>query len=353
MNTEDRKFMQRAIQLARCGGTATMPNPRVGAVIVCEGNIVGEGYHRSYGGPHAEVNAVENARTNARWAASRQGREEREFAGCTIYVTLEPCAHWGKTPPCCDLITACGFDRVVVGMQDPNARVNGEGLRRIWEAGIEVEVGLMEAECRALNPSFLTFHGSRRPRVTLKWAQTDDGTMGYRHLPEGQRLRISTPFTEMLVHRLRSGCQAIMVGTNTMLADRPHLGTRLWRGASPLRVTIDRHGRLDSAEVLGQGDGAETLVYGNEILPEILYDLHKRGVQHLLVEGGSRLLQSFINEGLWDDARVEICREPRQKPLDVAASDRVTAPQLCRAKLCEEYTVDGNKLLIFINTRDI
>ncbi len=360
MNTEDSKFMQRAIQLARCGESATMPNPMVGAVIVCGGDIVGEGYHRRYGGPHAEVNAVESARANGRWLATRKDVAGKEFVGCAIYVTLEPCSHWGKTPPCCDLIVACGFDRVVIGMQDPNAKVNGEGIRRIKEAGIEVTVGVMEEECRAINPCFLTYHGKHRPRVTLKWAQTDDGTMGYR-MPEGERLRISTRFTEMLVHRLRARCQAIMVGTNTMLADRPSLSTRLWRGSSPLRVTIDRRGRLDAmrnagGEVSESGNpntDVETLVYGNEILPEILFDLHKRGVQHLLVEGGSKLLQSFINEGLWDDARVEICHTSGLAPVPAMAEGRVAAPKLNSAKVCNEYEVDGNKLLIFINTRHI
>lgn len=352
MNTDDKKFMQRAIQLARCGEAATMPNPMVGAVIVCDGNIVGEGYHRRYGGPHAEVNAVECARSNTEWISGRQGQDGREFAGCTMYVTLEPCAHWGKTPPCCDLIAKCGFDRVVVGMQDPNAKVNGEGIRRIREAGIEVETGVMEEECRALNPCFLTYHGSHRPHITLKWAQADDGTMGCR-MPGGGRMKISTPFTEMLVHRLRARCQAIMVGTNTMLADKPLLNTRLWRGRSPLRVTIDRRGRLGTAEPTGQDIGVETLVYGNEILPEILFDLHKRGVQHLLVEGGSKLLQSFVNEGLWDDARVEISHVPDAKPMAEEEEGLVAAPQLHHAKQCGEYVVDGNKLLIFINTRHI
>lgn len=350
---KDEKFMQRAIQLARCGEAATMPNPMVGAVIVCDGNIIGEGFHRCYGGPHAEVNAVENARKNTEWISSGKGQSGTEFAGCTIYVTLEPCSHWGKTPPCCDLIVKCGFDRVVIGMQDPNAKVNGEGIRRIKEAGIEVEVGVMEEECRAINPCFLTYHGKHRPRVTLKWAQTDDGTMGYRNVTENERLRISTPFTEMLVHRLRARCQAIMVGTNTILFDKPLLNTRLWKGTSPLRVTIDRHGRLAEMEASWQKDGVETLVYGNEILSEILYDLYKRGVQHLLVEGGGKLLQSFINDNLWDDARVEICHSYGQDNLSYKSSDKVTAPQLSRAKLCDEYNADGNKLLIFINTSHI
>lgn len=352
MNT-DEKFMQRAIQLARCGEAATMPNPMVGAVIVCDGKIVGEGFHRRCGGPHAEVNAVENARKNVEWTSSHEGKDGKEFAGCTIYVTLEPCSHWGKTPPCCDLIVKCGFDRVVIGMQDPNAKVNGEGIRRIKEAGIEVEIGVLEKECRAINPCFLTYHGKHRPRVTLKWAQTADGVIGYRNIPENERLRISTPFTAMLVHRLRARCQAIMVGTNTMLADKPLLNTRLWHGNSPLRVTIDRRGRLAESGLSWQKDDKETLVYGNEILSEILYDLHKRGVQHLLVEGGSKLIQSFINENLWDDARVEISCASSKEYRPENEPDKVAAPQLSRAKLCEEYNADGNKLLIFINTSHI
>ncbi len=359
MNTEDSKFMQRAIQLARCGEATTMPNPMVGAVIVCNGSIVGEGYHRKYGGPHAEVNAVENARANSRWCSLRKGTD-REFAGCAIYVTLEPCSHWGKTPPCCELIVKCGFDRVVIGTQDPNSKVNGEGIRRIKEAGIDVTVGVMEKECRSINPCFLTYHGRHRPYVTLKWAQMIDGTMGCR-MSEGERLRMSTKFTEMLVHRLRARCQAIMVGTNTMLTDKPSLTTRLWRGNSPLRVTIDRRGRLKDAGNAGletpeskeYNSDVETLVYGNEILPEILFDLHKRGVQHLLVEGGSKLLQSFINEGLWDDARVEICSTMECGSMSVAEEGRVMAPKLSNAKVCSESLVDGNKLLIFINTSHI
>jgi diaminohydroxyphosphoribosylaminopyrimidine deaminase/5-amino-6-(5-phosphoribosylamino)uracil reductase len=178
-----------------------------------------------------------------------------------------------------------------------------------------------------------------------------DGTMGLR-TESKQRLRISTPFTEMLVHRLRSRCQAIMVGTNTAIQDNPSLTTRLWNGESPLRVTIDRKGRLDSTtKVLS--DGLETVVYHNEILSEILFDLHKRGVQHLLVEGGSKLLQSFIDSNLWDDARVEICYKNLNKTHGMPQEQKVVAPVLRYAEVCEEYEADGNKLLILLNSRHI
>lgn len=335
--TTDEKYMRRAIQLAKCGEAAVAPNPMVGAVIVKDDRIIGEGYHRRYGGPHAEVNAVNST--------------EEDFDGCTMYVTLEPCSHWGKTPPCCDMIIEKGFKRVVIGMQDPNSKVNGEGIRRMKEAGIEVEVGVLEEECRDINPCFNTYHSMLRPRVTLKWAQMSDGTIGYK-MDAGQRLRISTPFTEMLVHRLRSRCQAIMVGTETAIQDNPSLSTRLWKGNSPLRVTIDRRGRLDSSVKL-ISDGQETIVYHNEILSEILFDLHKRGVQHLLVEGGSKLLQSFIDSKLWDDARVEICRTEQQNSQAVTNRHKVMAPTLSNAKVCKEHLIDGNKLLILLNSRHI
>lgn len=353
--TEDEKYMRRAIQLAKCGEAGTAPNPMVGAVIVREGRIVGEGYHRKYGGPHAEVNAVRSVRIPGGHTILCDGQDNvscevtQYFAQCTMYVTLEPCSHWGKTPPCCNMIVAHGFKRVVVGTQDPNAKVNGEGIRRMREAGIDVRVGVLEEECRAINTCFNTSHGMLRPRITLKWAQMADGTMGVK-AEAGQRLRISTPFTEMLVHRLRSRCQAIMVGTNTAIQDNPSLTTRLWKGASPLRVTIDRKGRLDnSAKVLS--DGLDTVVYHNEILSEILFDLHKRGVQHLLVEGGSKLLQSFIDSNMWDDARVEICRRNTGETRHLTQEQKVVAPVLRNAEVCEEYEADGNKLLILLNSR--
>lgn len=355
--TADERYMQRAIQLAKCGEASVAPNPMVGAVIVRDGQIVGEGYHRKYGGPHAEVNAVrsvciEGVQATLGNVGDALPPEAKEFFGqCTMYVTLEPCSHWGKTPPCCDMLIAHGLRRVVIGMQDPNAKVDGEGIRRMREAGIEVTVGVLEEECRAINPCFHTYHSMLRPRVTLKWAQTSDGVIGYR-AEAGQRLHISTPFTQMLVHRLRSRCQAIMVGTNTAIQDNPSLTTRLWKGQSPLRVTIDRKGRLDnSAKVLS--DGMETVVYHNEILSEILFDLHKRGVQHLLVEGGSKLLQSFIDGNLWDEARVEISNETSRSAEGMANDRKVAAPALSHAEVSEEYDIDGNKLLILLNSTHI
>ena len=345
--TTDEKYMHRAIQLAKCGEASVAPNPMVGAVIVCQGKIIGEGFHRQYGGPHAEVNAINSVKLDGKSLANFRDDEEvlkelrHLMSEATMYVTLEPCSHWGKTPPCCELIIEVGIKRVVVGMLDPNAKVNGEGIRGMREAGIEVVTGVLEKKCWAINPRFNTFHSQRRPWITLKWAQLSDGTIGCKTKIDS-RLHISTSFTSMLVHRLRARCQAIMVGTNTAINDRPSLTTRLWQGASPLRVTIDRKRVLSNDFTQSE---VETVVYHNEILSEILYDLHKRGVQHLMVEGGSKLLQSFIDAGLWDEARIEISPQTIAESVGEEWEERVVAPVLKGAELYEEYYVDGHKML--------
>ena len=341
---QDELFMKRAIQIARCGEAGAAPNPMVGAVIVYDGKIIGEGYHRMYGGPHAEVNAINSV------------RDSQLFRKSTIYVTLEPCSHWGKTPPCCDLIIDKGFERVVVGMQDPNQNVNGQGIERIRHAGIEVTVGVLKDECEALNNSFLTFHRMKRPFITLKWAQSSDGIIGIKKTVHDvgqtntQVLRISTLMNQMLVHRLRTRVQAIMIGTETALDDNPELTARLWDGPSPIRITIDRHGRLGK-DLRMLTSGPETIVYKNQILGEIMYDLHRRGIQHLMVEGGKKLLESFINEGLWDEARVEY---GTAEALSQTGSDdsRITyAPILKSAKIVREMMIDGHKVLILLNSQ--
>ena len=341
---QDELFMKRAIQIARCGEAGAAPNPMVGAVIVYKGKIIGEGYHCKYGDPHAEVNAIHSV------------QDSELLKESTIYVTLEPCSHWGKTPPCCDLIIDKRFKRVVVGMQDPNQKVNGQGIERIRHAGIEVEVGVLKDECEALNSSFLTFHRRKRPFITLKWAQTSDGVIGIKEKDSGmsnsnpQPLRISTPMNRMLVHRLRTRTQAIMVGTETALNDNPELTARLWEGPSPLRITIDRHGRLGKDLKMLTSE-PETIVYKNQILGEIMYDLHRRGIQHLMVEGGRKLLESFINEGLWDEARVEY--GSTEAHIRTGSDDcRITyAPVLRTSKIIGETIIDGHKVLILLNSQ--
>ena len=311
--------MRRCIQLARCGEAGAAPNPMVGAVVVCDGRIIGEGYHRRCGGPHAEVNAIGSV------------KEKHLLSRSTIYVSLEPCAHFGKTPPCADLIIRSGIPRVVIGCTDPFAKVNGLGIKKLQDAGCEVVVGVLEQECRELNRRFFTFHQQHRPWITLKWAQSEDGFIG----KESERIFFSNALTQTLVHRLRARHQAILVGTRTALLDNPTLTTRYWSGPNPLRLTIDRRGILPPTLHLLDGS-TPTIVYTNESLREILTDLYERGIQSLLVEGGAQLLQSFIDEGLWDEARIETA------PLRLGQG--VAAPHLADSQLESQHRYGGHIL---------
>ena len=303
---EDEKYMQRCIQLARNGLCRTAPNPMVGAVIVHNGQIIGEGYHVRCGQAHAEVNAIRSVKNPAL------------LKEATIYVSLEPCAHYGKTPPCADLIVEKQIPRIVIGCRDPFAKVAGRGIQKLRDAGREVIVGVLEEECRDLIRRFITFHTRQRPYITLKWAESADGFID-RKRTSGNPVILSTPLTAMLVHKKRAEHAAILVGTDTALLDNPGLNVRHWYGPSPVRITIDRHHRLP--QDLHLFDGSQpTLVYTQESLPEIMKDLYDRQLQSLLVEGGSRLLQSFINAGLWDEIVVE------EAPLTLG--DGVKAPIL-------------------------
>ena len=275
-----------------------------------------EGYHRRCGGPHAEVNAINSV------------KERDLLSRSTIYVSLEPCAHYGKTPPCADLIIETGIRRVVIGCTDPFAKVNGLGIKKLREAGCEVQVGVLEQECRELNRRFFTFHEKHRPWITLKWAQSSDGIMG-----GDNRITFSNALTQTLVHRLRARSGAILVGTNTALQDNPTLTTRLWPGPNPLRLTIDRNGILPPTLHL-KDNSTPTVIYSHESIEEILADLYARGIQSLLVEGGAKLLQSFIDKGLWDEARIETA------PLCLGQGTK--APTLKDEQLKSKQNIDGH-----------
>ncbi len=238
----DELYMRRCLQLARCAVGSTTPNPMVGAVIVCDGRIIGEGYHIRAGEPHAEVNAVRSVKPADRHLLPQS----------TIYVTLEPCSHYGKTPPCCDMIIKEGVRRVVIGVTDNNECVNGAGIARMKKAGIEVVVGVLENECLAVNRPFFTYNRFARPLVTLKWAQTADGCIDVER-EDGVPLRISTPVSQVAVHKLRSMHDAILVGTRTALLDNPSLNLRCWTGRAPLRLVIDRVGVLPATLNLFDG----------------------------------------------------------------------------------------------------
>ena len=347
-STVDELYMSRCLQLARCGNGSTSPNPVVGAVIVCDRRIIGEGYHIRAGEPHAEVNAVNSVKECDRHL----------FPRSTIYVTLEPCSHYGKTPPCCDLIIAKGIGRVVIGAVDTNTRVNGSGIARMKAAGIEVVTGVLETECRRLNGAFFTSHEQKRPYITLKWAQTADGFIDTLR-GEGEPLHVSTPVSQVAVHRLRAVHDAILVGRNTAMLDNPSLNLRHWTGRQPLRLVIDSAGVLPASLALFDGT-LPTVVYtsgnvagkygknveqveldfSNDILPQILTHLHSVGVGSLLVEGGRMLLQSFIDSSLWDAVRVEV-------NTSLFVGEGVPAPCFPQLAACEETVCGGNKVLLF------
>jgi diaminohydroxyphosphoribosylaminopyrimidine deaminase/5-amino-6-(5-phosphoribosylamino)uracil reductase len=314
MKRADELYMQRCLQLASCGAGSTSPNPMVGSVIVCDGRIIGEGYHIRAGEPHAEVNAV-NSVANENLPL---------LARSTMYVSLEPCSHYGKTPPCCDMIIARGIPRVVIGSADPNSQVNGAGIERMRAAGIDVVVGVLEKECLQLNRAFFTSQIYKRPYVTLKWAQSADGYIDLLR-DGGSAAKISSPVSQVAVHKLRAQHDAILVGRHTALLDDPSLDIRHWAGRSPLRLVIDKSGSLPSGlrifdgslptvvytacEKEGKfGKNVEQVVldFNAPLIPQILEHLHSVKVNSLLVEGGATVLQSFMDASLWDEARVEV-----------------------------------------------
>ena len=292
--------MARCLQLAHLGAYYVAPNPMVGAVLVYGDVIVGEGWHQQYGGPHAEPNCLRNAEENY-----PQGID---YQSCTLYVNLEPCSHYGKTPPCAELIIKKGIGRVVVGCLDPNPKVAGRGLKMMQDAGIEVVVGVLENECRTLNKRFFCLHENHRPYVILKWAQTADGYIDIERT-SGKPITISTPLTKQIVHQQRAENMAIMVGTRTVLLDNPRLLTTHWSGRNPIRITLDRHGVIPADSKLFSKD-AHTIVYReNTDWQFVLEDLAKKNIHSILVEGGATLLNHIIQSGIYDEVHVEVGNE--------------------------------------------
>ena len=306
-------YINRCLQLARLGEYYVAPNPMVGAVLVhhtAQGDmILGEGWHMQYGGPHAEPNCIRNA--------EEAHPEGIDYKQCTLYVSLEPCSHYGKTPPCAELIIRKGIGRVVIGTLDPNPKVAGRGVSMMQEAGIEVIVGVLEAECRELNKRFFCLQEKHRPYIILKWAQTADGYIdrqrGERQEVKGKEmggpLVISTALTKQLVHQQRAENMAIMVGTNTVLLDNPRLLTTHWSGRNPIRITLDRHNILPADSRIFS-DEAPTIVYReNTDWHYICTDLAERNIHSVLVEGGATLLQHILDSGIYDEVHIEVSRQ--------------------------------------------
>ena len=311
VETDNIKFMRRCLELASKAEGLTYPNPLVGSVVVHNGKIVGEGYHLKAGGPHAEVNAINSVPDKAKLKSS------------TLYVNLEPCSHFGKTSPCADFIIYNAIPRVVIGTVDTSEKVSGEGLSRLRNAGCEVTIGVVEKECRRLNRRFFTFHEKRRPYVTLKWAQSADG---YLDILRSDDHKIEpnwiTGMSErVLVHKWRASEQSILVGAGTVRADDPKLNVREWKGTHPLRIILSSSGSINKGSAVNETDSTVVVfthnidadiskavkVKLNENVPSALQIagyLFDAGIQSLLIEGGAKVLNHFISNGLWDEARV-------------------------------------------------
>lgn len=292
MNIQE-TYIKRCIQLAKNGLPNAMPNPSVGAILVHKENCIAQGYTSAYGGAHAEVNCI----------AFAQKHSPELINKSTLYVSLEPCSHYGKTPPCADLIIRSGIKKVVIGSRDPFKKVAGSGIKKLKDAGIDVTVGILEKECRALNKRFFTFHLKERPYIILKWAQSKDRFIAPASKNKAEPIWITNAQSRQLVHKWRSEEQAILIGANTALMDNPSLTTRDWQGASPLRVVLDARDTL-SKDLKVFNDEAQTLRLKTEEPKTICKCLYNKGIQSVIIEGGSKTLQRFIDSNLWDEARI-------------------------------------------------
>jgi len=298
--TPEEFYIKRCIQLAKNGLGNTYPNPLVGSVIVHNGKIIGEGWHRKAGEAHAEVNAIHSV------------KDKSLLKEATIYVSLEPCSHFGKTPPCSDLIIQHNIPNVVIGTVDPFAKVAGNGIKKLTQAGCNVTVGVLEDECNELNKRFFTFHQKQRPYIILKWAETDDGFIAPSSRDKKAPVWITNPYSRQIVHKWRSEEQAILVGTQTVVDDNPKLDVRDWTGNNPVRIVLDKNCRISKESLIFDSSASTLLLSNNDIkyteniAKQIANVLFKNNIQSVIIEGGSKTLQTFIDENLWDEARIFI-----------------------------------------------
>lgn len=308
---DDIKFMQRCLDLAGKAAGMTYPNPLVGSVIVYNGFIIGEGFHLKAGSDHAEVIAVNSV------------ADKKLLTDSTLYVNLEPCSHFGKTPPCSDLIISNGIRKVVIGSSDTSEKVSGMGIRRLKDAGCKVVTGVLDEECRWINRRFFTFNERKRPYIILKWAQSADGFIDYKREKglDNKPLWITGEAERALVHKWRAEEQAILTGAGTIRSDNPRLNIRYWAGEDPLRVILSSSGHLEKRSAIFEQNGTNIVFthsadveFGNSLIvkldkdlksePQILEYLFKKEIQSLIIEGGAEVLKQFISAGLWDEARI-------------------------------------------------
>ena len=341
---QDNLFMQRVVELAALGKGKVSPNPLVGCVIVYNDKIIGEGYHKKYGDAHAEVNAIISI-----------AEENKVFLNeSTVYVSLEPCSHFGKTPPCADLLIKENVKKVVICNSDPNPLVNGKGIQKLKDAGIEVEIGLLQNEGRELNKRFFKYIEKKRPFIILKWAETADGFLAKKDFSSKW---ISNDLSRLLVHKMRAEEDAVMVGTNTTLHDNPTLNVREWAGRNPVRIVIDKNLRLSNdLKIFDQSqkticfnflkeEKVENLHYvklnnTDNIIPEIISHLFSEKIQSLIIEGGAQLLQSFIDLNLWDEIYLFKSEQ--------IFTDGILAPKF-NGRLINIKDLDGDTLFFYTN----
>jgi diaminohydroxyphosphoribosylaminopyrimidine deaminase/5-amino-6-(5-phosphoribosylamino)uracil reductase len=340
------KYIRRCIELAKNGLGTTYPNPMVGSVIVYDDKIIGEGWHKKAGEPHAEVNAINSV------------KDKSLLNKATIYVSLEPCSHFGKTPPCCDLIIKNKIPNVVIGTVDPNEKVAGNGIKKLIEAGTHVTIGILEAECNELNKRFFTFHEKKRPYIILKWAESKDGFIAPLEKLEKKPVWITNQYSRQLVHKWRSEEQAIFVGTQTVIDDNPKLDVRDWTGNNPIRVVMDQNNRISNDSQIFDGQ-TKTIVFSKfkptvekeniifevidfeqNIATQIVQKLYQHQIQSVIIEGGRQTLQTFIDENLWDEARIFIG--------DIKIKEGIKAPTLVK-KSFEKLSIGNDELILSRN----
>ncbi|WP_452226517.1 bifunctional diaminohydroxyphosphoribosylaminopyrimidine deaminase/5-amino-6-(5-phosphoribosylamino)uracil reductase RibD [Lacinutrix cladophorae] len=320
-------YIKRCIQIAKLGLGSTRPNPMVGAVIVHDNTIIGEGYTSAYGGSHAEVNAIH--------AVGNKSLLQE----ATLYVTLEPCSHFGKTPPCSDLIISHKIPNVVIGCIDDNPEVAGKGIKKLQDSGCHVTVGVLEKECKEHHKRFFTFHNKKRPYIILKWAETTNGFIAPKTKSENKPVWITNKTSRQLVHKWRAEEQAILVGTNTVILDNPSLTVRDYTGQNPIRVVLDRNNLLSKEYAVFNND-AETIIFKDYTAKDICKHLYKENINSIIIEGGSKTLQLFIDENLWDEARVFTG--------NILFKEGVKAPKLY-GKLIATETIIKDTLKTFTN----
>ncbi len=341
--------MYRCLQLAVLGNATVAPNPMVGSVLVFNDRIIGEGYHQKYGEAHAEVNCINSVYENDKHLISES----------TLFVSLEPCSHFGKTPPCSDLIIRLGIKKVVIGCRDSYEEVNGKGIEKLHQNGVEVVLGILEKDCINLNKRFFTFHEKQRPFIILKWAETANRKIG---VDPNERLLISNEFSNRLVHKWRNTEAAILVGTTTALLDNPTLTNRLWHGKSPVRLVIDKWLKLpnnlhlfDKQQItivfnFIKQESQENLTFyllheADNLIEQMLKICYQLNIQSILVEGGTKLLQSFIDIGLWNEARV-IRNE------ELIINEGLNAPVLSHQLFINKEQLFNDRITYFTNKKN-